>query len=280
MMGLTLDLPAVEWKNWTVLYGPFSQEGEAGEYDAIDGSSLFFMPMVSGATIFEIRYYAEPAWDAWISDGMTPDEITGTANSEELGRVKDVVYIYSQPEPDESGMSDEAKAEYRRVLDMVPRIKASITLSGPPTVSTEPFPAFKTTDMYGNPVDSSIFADNTLTMINFWGTFCGPCIDEMPGLADMSANMPEGTAIVGIVIDAVDERRVELAKKIADETGVSYTNILPDSVLFNYTNDNIIGVPTTVYVDSAGNIVDSALIGARSAEMYMSELLARLDKLP
>jgi hypothetical protein len=55
---------------------------------------------------------------------------------------------------------------------------------------------------------------------------------------------------------------------------------LPDSALLDYANDNIIGVPTTVYVDSAGNIVDSALIGARSADVYMAELLARLDKLP
>ena len=41
--------------------------------------------------------------------------------------------------------------------------------------------AFETTDLDGNTVNSAdLFAASKLTMINIWGTFCGPCISEMP----------------------------------------------------------------------------------------------------
>lgn len=43
--------------------------------------------------------------------------------------------------------------------------------------------SFTATDFKGNPVTSEIFAKNKLTMVNIWGTFCGPCIREMPDLA-------------------------------------------------------------------------------------------------
>ena len=36
--------------------------------------------------------------------------------------------------------------------------------------------SFTATDFKGNPVTSEIFAKNKLTMVNIWGTFCGPCI--------------------------------------------------------------------------------------------------------
>ena len=44
------------------------------------------------------------------------------------------------------------------------------------------FEAFTAQDLDGNQVDQSIFADADLTMINVWGTFCTPCLDEMPDL--------------------------------------------------------------------------------------------------
>ena len=46
---------------------------------------------------------------------------------------------------------------------------------------------FETVDLDGKTVSSrELFAENKVTMINFWGTFCGPCIREMPELAELA----------------------------------------------------------------------------------------------
>lgn len=278
-LGLTLELPTKELEDWTVLYGPFSQDVDRGEYAPEDGSSFFFKPMESGVTFFDIQYYPEATWDGWIQEGKTADEITGKTGSEEIGRNDGMIYIYCPYEPDDSAMDDATKAEYQRILDMLPAIKASIKLTNRPGVNINALPEFSTTDLSGNPVDSSIFAGNKLTMLNIWGTFCGPCIEEMPDLEAMSKNMPEGTAIVGLVTDALDESYIKLANDIVTETGVTYTNIIPDNALNDYVNENIVGIPTTIFIDSNGKIVGDALVGAKSADVYMQELISRLEGL-
>ena len=43
-------------------------------------------------------------------------------------------------------------------------------------------------------------------MINVWGTFCGPCIREMPDLARISeSHKNSGVEVVGVVIDVTED---------------------------------------------------------------------------
>ena len=43
----------------------------------------------------------------------------------------------------------------------------------------EAMPEFATHDIMGNEVTNEVFKDAELTVVNVWGTFCGPCIEEM-----------------------------------------------------------------------------------------------------
>lgn len=54
-------------------------------------------------------------------------------------------------------------------------------------------PAFEVTDLEGNPVgeSNSIFENTDITVVNCWGTFCTPCIDEMPELEEWTKEMPD-----------------------------------------------------------------------------------------
>ena len=44
------------------------------------------------------------------------------------------------------------------------------------------FPQFEGKDLDGNNVDSSLFANNAFTVVNFWFSGCKPCVDEMDDL--------------------------------------------------------------------------------------------------
>ena len=60
--------------------------------------------------------------------------------------------------------------------------------------------SFETTDLDGNAVTvEELFSQHKLTMINLWGTYCGPCIGEMPDLEILSQRLAEkDCAIVGL----------------------------------------------------------------------------------
>ncbi len=151
-----------------------------------------------------------------------------------------------------------------------------------PAEDDRPVISFETFDIDGNSVSSAdIFAENELTIINIWGTYCGPCIREMPDLAKLSERLKDKNCeIVGIVCDVAgpsDTAMIETAKKILEETGVSYLNLLPWANTFGDFPAQFI--PTTYFVDSKGHIVGEALIGARSADDYEELIDAALESL-
>ncbi len=127
---------------------------------------------------------------------------------------------------------------------------------------------FTATDLEGNTVTQEIFADSDLTMVNIWATFCGPCINEMPELGELKKDYADkGVNVVGIVIDVTDSDGtvtadgLALAEEIVSETGADYTHLLPSGDLMALSNA-ISVVPTTVFVDSEGNVVGEEYYGA------------------
>lgn len=138
------------------------------------------------------------------------------------------------------------------------------------------FPEFESTTILGENIDSAIFAEAKITMVNIWGTFCGPCINEMPDLSILHGELPEGCALIGVLIDVYTDENLEIvnldaANQIVEESGVNYDNIIPDETLYQFLAENITGVPTTLYVDSEGNIL-GGVVGVRSKDEYKAIL--------
>ncbi|MBP3840426.1 MAG: redoxin family protein, partial [Chryseobacterium sp.] len=142
---------------------------------------------------------------------------------------------------------------------------------------------FETIDTEGNTVSSQdIFSQHTLTMVNLWGTFCGPCIREMPDLEILNQRLSEkGCGLIGVFLDVAgpdDTAQIDLAKEIMAGTGVTYMNLLPWETI----NEDLVAIyiPTTYFIDSNGQIVGEAAVGSRSADDYealIDELLAGME---
>ena len=129
---------------------------------------------------------------------------------------------------------------------------------------------FSTTDLDGNSVDQSVFADHKLTMVNVWATFCGPCISEMPELGTLASEYADkGMQIVGLVSDVTD------SDGNLDEAQLS----LAREGLYGLLSQ-VSGVPTTLFVDSEGKQVGTAYIGAKDLDGWKAvadELLGSLE---
>ena len=124
-------------------------------------------------------------------------------------------------------------------------------------------PEFSTTDMDGNKVTNDIFADYDLTVVNFWATYCNPCIDELPELAEWKKELPDNVNLIGLLVD-VDEKdsdQYKLAEKIISQTGADYQHLIATEE-FDDMISNLVGVPTTFFVDSTGKIIGEPFAGA------------------
>lgn len=127
----------------------------------------------------------------------------------------------------------------------------------------EVFKEFKTVDLSGNEVSEAIFSEKEITMVNFWGSTCGPCLDELDELQEIHQKLPENVGLVGILVDvpAGYEKGVERANEALLRAGAEYQNILPDDALLEYTNGLSL-TPYTIFVDKDRNIVGKRIKGA------------------
>jgi len=95
--------------------------------------------------------------------------------------------------------------------------------------------------------------DGQVVLVNFWATWCQPCREEMPMLADLHQELqPKGFQVVGIALDDVAQ-----AREFAAELGIDYPILVGSTDVMTVTQlyGNRSGVlPYSVLLDRDGII--------------------------
>ncbi len=138
----------------------------------------------------------------------------------------------------------------------------------------------ETKDIYGEDYKLTLPSeDYDLIMINIWGTYCGPCRVEMPELAKLTAELPERVLQLGLCVDGT--MQAEAARQIVESAGGTYDNILP-SESFEKLLGKVVYIPTTVFLNSNGELVGEMEVGAPQGDVvegYLSMINSRLEQL-
>ncbi|KXV10317.1 redoxin [Caballeronia megalochromosomata] len=129
----------------------------------------------------------------------------------------------------------------------------------PPGASgtSQPLAAFK-----GKPV-----------VVNFWASWCGPCVKEMPALSAMQRDYEKkGITFIGLGVDS--EKNVnDFLKKVPVAYPVYVTGFGGADLARSFGN-NAGGLPFTVVIDSKGQVRSTKL-----GEVDPAELKRTLDNL-
>lgn len=150
----------------------------------------------------------------------------------------------------------------------------------------QPFSApvsFETVSLDGESVSSDIVASSRLTMINVWATYCGPCLNEMPGLGELASEYArEDFQLLGIVSDVTEgteAQGLEQARELVETTGASsYMHLLLSQSLYEGLLSDVSAVPTTFFVDADGRILDT-VIGSMEKEDWKEKIDEFLEEL-
>lgn len=143
---------------------------------------------------------------------------------------------------------------------------------------SEMVPNFTAKTITGETVTNEIFASKKISVVNIWGTFCPPCIAEMPALGEMAHTISADAQLIGLVCDASEDtpQLIQKAQAITQKASADFVNIVPDAELMKFM-ENVEAVPTTIFVNSKGEVVGRAIIGA-DVEGYKNELAKLLNR--
>jgi peroxiredoxin len=112
---------------------------------------------------------------------------------------------------------------------------------------------FRLKDTENRMVSFSQISGKVLTIVDFWATWCQPCIRSMPRLVDLSeAYQDQGVSFVGISVDS--PRNLSKVKPFARSMGIQYP-ILLDSSGELMGELNVTAVPTLLIIGSDYNIL-------------------------
>ena len=150
------------------------------------------------------------------------------------------------------------------------------------TATGSSFPQFEGNDLDENKVDSSIFSENAVTVVNFWFNDCKPCVEELSEMNALNDRIKEqGGEVIGVNVGTLDgnEENIATAKQILETKGAKYRNIYFDSN--SDAGKFALGVtafPTTYVIDRNGNIVGEALLGGIDNDDNLNTLQNTIDE--
>ena len=125
-------------------------------------------------------------------------------------------------------------------------------------------PAWKLKDLDGKEVSSGQF-QGKVVVLDFWATWCQPCVSEIPGYAELQKKYgADGLVIVGVLYR--DPKTAAYVKKFAADKGVNYTIVIGDDTMADAFG-GLEALPTTFLINRAGRIVDQK-VGAVPHDEY------------
>ncbi len=153
-----------------------------------------------------------------------------------------------------------------------PRGGVAQQATGCPVKPTPANLGFTLKDMYGRDVKLSDYRGKVV-LLNFWATWCAPCLAEMPGFVDLQAKYKrQGLEVVGV---SVSDAREDLPP-FAKSHNINYTLLVGqdhDDLMDAY--GATVAIPVSVVIGRNGTICDRHM-GLADLEQLEREIKALL----
>ena len=154
------------------------------------------------------------------------------------------------------------KKRYRRILSLitclimiVPMLCTGIAFAEERNAGIlgKPFPDFTATDTDGNSFTlSEALKDHEAVLINYWATWCGPCLREVPFLNEAYEKYRDRVAFIALSAEKSDTMEKIEAYRKEHEISIPMGRYA-DEKMNDYVDTS--GIPDTVIVDRFGSAV-------------------------
>jgi peroxiredoxin len=113
-------------------------------------------------------------------------------------------------------------------------------------------PTFTVTDVAGTKLDLATLLQRGPVLLDFWATWCRPCVESMPELERWHHDYgPRGLTVIGISVDG--PRNAAKVRPFAASHGATYPIVVDrDGAL--QERYHVVALPTAFLIDTAGVI--------------------------
>ena len=134
-------------------------------------------------------------------------------------------------------------------------------------VANAQVPNFSFQDIYGKQHQFSEYRGKWV-IVNYWSTYCGPCLSEIPALKYIASRYRNNVVVLGM--DAGETSDHEMRQFIR-QRGINYT-VVPTQDSTMFALGLIYGVPTTYIISPQGQIIDTHMgaISAQQLQQYIN----------
>ncbi len=132
-------------------------------------------------------------------------------------------------------------------------------------------PSFQLVDLDGDPVRLADFRGRPV-VVNFWASWCGPCVEEFPLLQQAAAeHASDGLALIGIVY----RDNADAARSFMQQMGADWPTAMDPGETVADQFGILAGPPETFFIDAEGTVVARQIgqLAARDLERHLAAIL-------
>jgi thiol-disulfide isomerase/thioredoxin len=119
-------------------------------------------------------------------------------------------------------------------------------------VKEDNYPSFNLPDLEGNYINLKDYS-NSFVLINFWATWCAPCVKEIPSLNNLNEHFKETSNFKMIAIN-IGQNKGVIEKFFIDKSlSIDFPVLLDENM--ELSDWNIQAIPTTFLIDGSGKII-------------------------
>ena len=147
----------------------------------------------------------------------------------------------------------------QRIIDLYPDSDQAVRAKAATLVGRE-FTVSFTDELTGNQISVRDLRGKVV-VIDFWATWCGPCVSEIPNMIEIyNKYKPQGLEIIGISLDSASATLVNYCK----ENGITWPQYCEEGKTWNTELSKewgITAIPTVFILDKSGKIASTEARG-------------------
>jgi thiol-disulfide isomerase/thioredoxin len=119
-----------------------------------------------------------------------------------------------------------------------------------PTTDAELIEQVTFTDLQGNAIPISQY-EGKVVMIDFWETWCKPCLASFPTLQRLQEEYPDNFVVLAVTPGFTDTK--EDAQSFMNKNDYTFEFLMDSNNL--HKKLNVMGIPYKIFVDAEGNFI-------------------------